>query len=135
VLAPPYRTGGATYGYSMQDAVYCLGAFALDPDEALIINVTHPQCRFWNLTLWNQYMAAVDTDYSRSGINCGSAVPNSDGSTTIVIGRELLDHPNAISTKDHPEGLMAFRWFFADELPEHPSTEVVPLTDAPHTTT
>ena len=135
VLAPPYRTGSATYGYSMQDAVYCLGAFALEPGEALIINVTHPQCRFWNLTLWNQYMAAVDTDYSRSGINCGAAVPDSDGSTTIVISRELLDHPNAISTKDHPEGLMAFRWFFADELPEHPSTEVVPVADAPRTTT
>ncbi len=33
VLAPPYRTGGATYGYSMQDAVYCLGAFALEPTK------------------------------------------------------------------------------------------------------
>ena len=103
----------------------------LEPDEALIITVTHPPCRFWNLTLWNQFMAAVDTDYSRSGINCGSAVPNSDGSTTIVDSRQVLEHPNAISTKDHPEGLMAFRWFFAKELPQHPSTEVVALAAAP----
>ena len=133
VLAAPYRTGGATYGYSMQDAVYCLGAFALDADEALIITVRHPQCRFWNLTLWNQFMAAFDSEYGRSGINGGSAVPNSDGSTTIVIARELLEHPNALSTKDHPEGLMAFRWFFAEDLPEQPATTVVPAEQAPRT--
>lgn len=131
LLHPPYRTGGATHGYAMQDAVYCLGTFALEPGEALLITSTHPKCRFWNFTLWNQFMAAVDTDYSRSGLNGGSAVPNSDGSVTIVISRELLDHPNALSTKDHPEGMMSFRWFFADELPEHPTTTVVPVAEAP----
>jgi len=130
-LAPPYRAGDATYGYSMQDACYCLGGFALEPDEALVITSTHPKCRFWNLTLWNQYMAALDVDYGRAGINSGTAVPNSDGSVTIVVSRELLDHPNAISTKDHPEGLMSFRWFHADELPEHPTTSVVPVGEAP----
>lgn len=133
MLAPPYRTGGATYGYSMQDAVYCLGGFALEPGEALVISLTHPKCRFWNLTLWNQFMSAYQTEYSRSGINIGSAVPNSDGSMTIVISRELLEHPNALSTKDHPEGLMAFRWFFADETPEQPTTAVVPVDQAPRT--
>ncbi|HNF05698.1 MAG TPA: DUF1214 domain-containing protein [Mycobacterium sp.] len=133
VLAPPYRTGGATYGYSMQDAVYCLGAFALEPDEALVIKLTQPACRFWNFTLWNQFMSAVETEYSRSGINCGSAIPNSDGSTTIVIARQLLEHPNALSTKDHAEGLMAFRWFFAADMPEHPSTTVLSVDQAPRT--
>ncbi|HEX5143576.1 MAG TPA: DUF1214 domain-containing protein [Mycobacterium sp.] len=132
-LAPPYRTGGATHGYSMQDAVYCIGTFALEPGEALIIHSTHPKCRFWNFTLWNQFMAAVDTDYSRSGINGGSAVPNSDGSVTIVISRELLEHPNALSTKDHAEGMMSFRWFFADDLPEHPTTRLVSVAEAPRT--
>ena len=130
-LAPPYRAGDATYGYSMQDACYCLGGFALEPGEALVITSTHPKCRFWNLTLWNQYMAALDVEYGRAGINSGTAVPNGDGSVTIIISRELLDHPNAISTKDHPEGLMSFRWFHADELPEHPTTSVVPVGEAP----
>ena len=130
-LAPPYRAGDATFGYSMQDACYCLGGFSLEPDEALVITSQHPKCRFWNLTLWNQYMAALDVEYGRAGINSGTAVANSDGSVTIVISRELLDHPNAISTKDHPEGLMSFRWFHADELPQHPTVSVVPVTAAP----
>lgn len=133
MLAPPYRAGGATHGYSMQDACYCLGGFSLEPGEALVITSTHPKCRFWNLTLWNQYMAALDVEYGRAGINGGTAVPNADGSVTIVISRDLLDHPNAISTKDHPEGLMSFRWFHADELPEHPKTAVVSVADAPTT--
>jgi hypothetical protein len=130
-LAPPYRAGDATFGYSMRDACYCLGGFSLEPGEALVITSRHPKCRFWNLTLWNQYMAALDVDYGRAGINSGKAVPNSDGSVTIVISRELLDHPNALSTKDHPEGLMSFRWFHADELPEHPSIALISAGDAP----
>jgi hypothetical protein len=131
VFAAPYRAGGATHGYSMQNAVYCLGAYSLEPGEALVITSRHPKCRFWNLTLWNQYMAAPDLEYGRSGINSGTAVANSDGSITIVISREALDHPNAICTKDHPEGLLSFRWFHADDLPEHPATEVVAVGDAP----
>jgi|GEM_PF-266967 len=131
VLAPPYRAGAATHGYSMQNAVYSLGAYALAPGEALVITSRHPKCRFWNLTLWNQYMAAPDLEYGRGGINSGSAVANSDGTVTIMISREQLDHPNAISTKDHPEGLMSFRWFHADELPEQPATVVLAAADAP----
>lgn len=131
VLAPPYRAGAATHGYSMQNAVYSLGAYALEPGEALVITSHHPKCRFWNLTLWNQYMAAPDLEYGRGGINSGTAVPNRDGSITIVISREELDHPNAISTKDHPEGLMSFRWFHADDLPEQPAAAVVPISEAP----
>jgi hypothetical protein len=76
-------------------------------------------------------MAAVDLDYGRASINSGTAVANSDGSVTIVIARELLDHPNAISTKDHPEGLMSFRWFHAEDLPEQPTIAVVATADAP----
>jgi hypothetical protein len=131
VFAPPYRAGEATHGYAMQNAVYSLGAFSLEPGEALVIRSRHPKCRFWNLTIWNQYMAAPDLEYGRGGINSGTAVPNRDGSITIVISREELDHPNAISTKDHPEGLLSFRWFHADDLPEHPATEVVAVGDAP----
>ena len=130
-FAPPYRAGAATHGYSMQNAVYSLGAYALESDEALVITSRHPKCRFWNLTAWNQYMAAPDLEYGRGGINSGSAVANSDGTVTIVISRQGLNHPNAISTKDHPEGLLSFRWFHADELPEQPVTAVVAVSDAP----
>lgn len=132
-LAPPYRAGAATHGFSMKDACYSLGGFSLEPGEALVITSTHPRCRFWNLTLWNQYMAALDVEYGRAGIKSGSAVPNSDGSVTIVVSTEQLAHPNALSTKGHPEGLMSFRWFLSDDLPERPATEVVPVAQAPVT--
>jgi hypothetical protein len=59
--------------------------------------------------VWNQYMAAPDLEYGRGGVNPGSAIANTDGTITIVISREALEHPNAISTKDHPEGLLSFR--------------------------
>lgn len=132
-LAPPYRAGDATHGYSMADACYGLGGFNLEPGQALVITGRHPAARFWNFTLWNQYMAALDVEYGRGGLNIGTAVPNSDGTVTIVIAREQLEHPNALSTKDHAEGLMSFRWFHADELPEQPTLAVVPVGEAPRT--
>lgn len=134
-FAPPYRAGGATHGYSMQNAVYSLGAYSLEPDEALVITTRHPACRFWNLTVWNQYMAAPDLEYGRGGINSGAALANSDGTVTIVISRAAPEHPNGISTKGHPEGLLSFRWFHADELPEQPATVVVAADEAPRALT
>ena len=33
------------------------GSFVLDDDEALVITHRPPSCRFWNLVVWNQFMA------------------------------------------------------------------------------
>lgn len=73
--------------------------------------VTHqpPQCRFWNVISWNQFMAGHNTADGRTSINMSTAQPNSDGTVTVVIARRQLDHPNAITTLDQPRGSLAFR--------------------------
>jgi hypothetical protein len=58
-------------------------------------------------------------------------VPNRDGSVTVVITNGDHGHPNAISTTGRERGLLAFRWFLADEVPGRPTSEVVPLDAAP----
>jgi hypothetical protein len=132
--AEPYQVPDSNYGWSARDACYSFGTFSLRPDEALVITHRPPKCRFWNLTLWNQFMAAYNNDYARTSVNNGSAVPNSDGTVTVVIARRPLEHPNAISTIGHEEGVIAFRWFHADSVPEMPAVEVVPADDAPRAT-
>jgi hypothetical protein len=130
-MAEPYQVLDANYGWSARDACYSFGSFVLEPDEALVITHRPPTCRFWSFMPWNPFMAGHNLDDDRTSINVGSAVPNADGTVTVVVARHLLDHPNAVSTVDHPQGALAFRWFLADAVPDRPQVELVPVDEAP----
>ena len=60
-------------------------------------------------------------------------MPNADGTVTVVLSHDDLDHPNAITTAGHAEGTLAFRWFLADAVPGRPTVDVVRTADAPTT--
>jgi hypothetical protein len=131
VFAAPYQVPEFNYGWSAIDACYSFGNFELGPDQALVVTHTPPACRFWSLVIWNQFMAGHSILDERSSINHGMAVPNSDGTVTIVIARSRLSHPNAVSTIDHAAGVAAFRWFLTDVVPDQPRVELVAVADAP----
>jgi hypothetical protein len=131
VCAEPYQVPDANYGWSARDACYSFGTFSIRRDEALVITHRPPACRFWNLNVWNQFMAGWNDDYGRTSVNNGTALPNSDGSVTVVIAHGPHAHPNAISTIGHPEGLIAFRWFHAADVPATPAVELVSFDEAP----
>jgi hypothetical protein len=130
-FAEPYQVPDANFGWSARDAYYAYGSFVLDEDEALVITHTPPQCRFWNLVVWNQFMATHSVTDARSSINGHSAVPNADGSVTVVVSRGMTAHPNSLTTLDYPRGNLAFRWFLADDVPARPEVRLVKVTDAP----
>jgi Protein of unknown function (DUF1214) len=130
-FAEPYQVLDANYGWSARDACYAFASFDLEPDEALVITHRPPDCRFWNLTIWNPFMAGHSLGDAAVSVNGGSAVPNTDGSVTAVIARRPLGHPNALSTVDHAQGALAFRWFLAAAVPDRPQVEVVHVDDAP----
>ncbi|MDX2169096.1 MAG: DUF1214 domain-containing protein [Deltaproteobacteria bacterium] len=131
LCAPPYQVPDAVFGWSARDACYSFGMYALHADEALVITHRPPACRFWNVNVWNPYMAGYNNDYERTSVNIGSARPNADGTVTVVIAQRRLAHPNAISTIGHSEGMIAFRWFHADAVPQPLTCEVVKAADAP----
>jgi hypothetical protein len=134
-VAEPYRVPDFNFGWSATDAAYCFGSFDLQPDEALVLTYTPPAaCRFWNVITWNEFMAGHNAIDGRTSVNDHSAVRNSDGTVTIVIAREQLPHPNAITTWDHQRGMIAFRWFMADEVPARPTVSLVRIGEAPITT-
>lgn len=130
-FAEPYQVPDANFGWSARDACYSYGSFVLRDDEALVVTHRPPQCRFWNLVVWNQFMATHNVNDARSSVNGHSAVPNSDGSVTVVISRGLTEHPNSLSTVDYPRGNLAFRWFLADEVPDRPQVQLVRAADVP----
>ncbi|BBX44825.1 hypothetical protein GCM10009641_25830 [Mycobacterium cookii] len=130
-FADPYQVPDANFGWSARDACYSYGSFVLDEDEALVITHRPPRCRFWNLVVWNQFMATHGAADARCSINGHSAVANSDGSVTIVVSRSGTSHPNSLTTVDYPRGNLAFRWFLADEVPQRPEVRLITLSEAP----
>ena len=127
-FAPPYQVQDANYGWSARDACYAFATYSLEADEALVITHRPPTCRFWNVITWNRYMAGENAGDARTSVNTGTAVPNEDGTVTVIVAQEQLDLPNAITTAGKPQGMVAFRWFLADAVPETPRGELVKLS-------
>lgn len=127
----PYQVPDTNFGWSATDACYSFGSYDLAEDEALVVTHRPPTCRFWSLIVWNQFMAGHNATDGRISVNHGTAVPNADGTVTVVIARSQLDHPNAITTLDQVRGNLAFRWFLADAVPEPPVVRLVTVDEAP----
>jgi len=121
-VAEPYGVPTVTYGWAAADAAYAMGSYDLGPDEALVIKGRSPECAFWNLCLWNQFLHTYNYDYERVTINGGQVQYSEDGSWTIVVAGRDPGHPNWVSTAGHPRGLLWFRWFHPSATPERPTT-------------
>ena len=132
-FAEPYQVLDANFGWSARDSCYSYGSFVLADDEALVITHRPPACRFWNLVVWNRFMATPGVADARSSINGHTAVPNADGSVTIVLSKGVTAHPNSLTTLDYPLGNLAFRWFLVDGVPARPVARLVKASDAPTT--
>jgi hypothetical protein len=130
-FADPYQLPDANFGWSARDACYSYGSFVLDDDEALVITHRPPSCRFWNLVVWNQFMATYGAEDARCSINGHSAVLNGDGSVTIILSRGMTAHPNSLTTLGYPRGNLAFRWFLTDGVPGRPEVKLAKASDAP----
>ena len=128
-FADPYQVRDAVFGWSATDACYAFGSFALEPDEALMITFRPPPCRFWNLTVWNEFMAGHNAGDGKTSINGETATADADGTVTVVVARTIADHPNAISTLDLPRGNLALRFFLTADVPDRPATSLVKLSD------
>lgn len=130
-FADPYQVPDGNFGWSARDACYSFGSYVLEDDEALVVTHRPPVCRYWSLVVWNQFMQTHNAADGRSSVNGSTAVPNSDGTVTIVISKGLTSHPNGVTTMDYERGNLAFRWFLVDAVPERPVVELVKVADAP----
>jgi hypothetical protein len=123
----PYPVPTATFGWAAGDAAYAMGSFDLADDETLVIEGRSPECAFWNLCLWNQFLHTYNYDYERVTINGGQVQYESDGSWRIVVAHRDPGMPNWLSTAGHPRGRLWFRWFYPAATPDRPVTSVVKL--------
>ncbi|TFV59367.1 DUF1214 domain-containing protein [Mycobacterium sp. PS03-16] len=123
----PFPVPQNAYGWSAADAAYAMGAYALEPDQALIVEGTSPDCVFWNLCLWNPFLHTYDYTYERVTINGAQIGYRPDGSWQIVIADRDPGHPNWVSTAGRRTGLIWLRWFLPEQTPERPQCRVVDI--------
>jgi hypothetical protein len=99
---------------------YLQSFWKLAPDEAQVLTVTKvPQCRTWNFQLSNYWMESLDYRYHKISVNKHSAVPNPDGTITIVVAHKNPGpkYPNWLDTTGHDQGGNLFRYVEAAEFP------------------
>jgi hypothetical protein len=102
----------------------------LGPDEALLVEVTPPECTTWNLQLGNFWMESLDYRHHTVHVNKFTAKLETDGAVRIVVAhRDPGDRfPNWLETCDHDQGSMLFRYVGANDYPPI-ATRVVPFSE------
>ena len=100
--------------------------WAIAQDEALLIEVTPPECEHWNFQLNNYWMESLDYRHYRIHTNKHLAHLEDDNSVRLIVAHENPNLPNWIETAGHTSGTMCFRWVLAREHPR-PHTRLVKL--------
>lgn len=111
------------------DNLYMIGSWKLAADEALVVELTPPETRFWNFTLANVWHECIEPRRRPSSLTNAHAVRRPDGSVRLVIARENPGVDNWIDTGGRERGFMVLRWL-DNPSPPPVTTKVVRLSDA-----
>jgi len=140
-VAPKPNTVNPPLGYTGQagalgttDNVYASGSWLLGDDDALVVEVRPPACRYWSVQLWNRWGQSVTSDvmpeddtYHRIILNNSHAVMQPDGSCRLVIAHRDPGTPNWLNPLGHRQGVVFFRWLMPEEAPEPPTASLIKL--------
>ncbi len=115
-------------GGGAKDIFYAHAYWQIAEDEAWVIEVTPPDCYYWNFQLDNWWMESLDYRFCQISVNKHSAKLESDGSVRIVCAARDPGRGNWIDTCDHREGTALLRWAGAIDHPL-PRARIVKLED------
>jgi len=98
-------------------AGYVPAVFALEPDEALIVEVTPPEARYWSLQLGDVWWQAIDYANRQSSLNGRQVATDADGVARIVISARDPGVANWLDTAGVARGVALLRWYFTNSYP------------------
>ena len=116
------KGGGAT------DIFYAHAYWNLAPDEAWVIEVTPPECYYWNFQVDNWWMESLDYRFVKCTVNKTTAKLEPDGKLILVLAAQDPGFGNWLDTAGHNEGTVLLRWAGATDNPL-PEAKVVKLAD------
>lgn len=120
--------GDAAGGWGDPNQLFRHGYWTLAGDEALLVEFTPPQCRYWNFQLNNLWEESLDYRFLPVTVNQHTARYEPDGSVRIVVAHRDPGIGNWMDTAGHHHGTMGLRWNQA-ATDAVPTCRVVPLDD------
>jgi hypothetical protein len=121
----------------MEGLCYGRGHFACEADDAVILEVTPPDCLYWSFQLLNQNWESLDWHVRQTSLNGHQATLDDDGVFRAVISHHDPGVPNWLDPAGHTHGLIGGRWLRATSNPSA-TLQTVPFEDLrkhlpPHT--
>jgi hypothetical protein len=123
-FAPPVPPGD--HALAAADAAYSMAPYFLGPEDALVMRVRWPQCRYGGVALWNRQLQTFDYLRGRVGLNRTQAVTE-DGVSTVVIAHRDPGVPNWLTTEGRALGLVFWRFLLVEGPIDAITAEVVPV--------
>lgn len=105
-----------------------IGRFELEPDEALILEVTPPEGVYWSISLGNPWLETIHYGRHQSSLNGHQAVIDPDGVFRAVLSATDPGVANWLDTAGHSNGAMLLRCVRTQTAPV-PSSRVVKVDD------
>lgn len=112
--------------------VYAGGVYDLSEDDALIVEIRTPVSpAYTGLHLSNLWGESLDYANHTSSLNAFQSDVDSDGVVRYVIAHSDPGVPNWLDTTKLPEGFMATRWSYTENMDELPTINAkkVPFAD------
>jgi hypothetical protein len=107
---------------------YFPGHFRCQPDQAVIIEVSDPDCRYWNVALYQMQFENLDWWSRASSYNCTQVHKDTDGKVRFVCSWTDPGVPNWLDVSGRVLNLIAFRFWRASRDPLGPKLKTVALT-------
>jgi len=111
------------------DNLYMLGSFRLADDEALVIELTPPDTRYWSVTLENVWHECLEPRRRRSSISSAAAVARPDGTVRLVVSSRDPGAANWLDNGGRARGFITVRWL-DNPSPPPVHTRVIPVAEA-----
>jgi hypothetical protein len=99
-----------TRRYKDPSIAYHMAYWALEPDEALVVEATPPRCDYWMFVLHNHWLESLDYRYHRIHLNNHGARLEPDGGVRVVVAHRDPGLPNWLDTAGHRHGTIGVRW-------------------------
>lgn len=104
------------------------GHYRLAADEALLIEVTPPDCAYWSLLCGTPWFESPDNRHHPASLDMDQAELDTEGRLHAIVCARDPGFPNWLDTAGYAEGFLLLRWLETESAPE-PRCRVLPLDE------
>ncbi|WP_419919850.1 DUF1214 domain-containing protein [Candidatus Poriferisocius sp.] len=123
---PEHKVSESGLGGSDQQS-YGQCWYEVAQDQALLLEVTPPNCRYWNIQVGDTWFQSLDYVNLPTTLNDSQARLDPDGVLRVVISHRDPGIQNWIALSGCPQGAITYRWNNADTVPV-PSLKLLAMT-------